>query len=81
MPKSGERNVCRRAVEVFVTSRADWISSFSTTSTPRPREAGLAAVRMELTRLSGASLDRPLSGRCEPTTTMGTDTFAVRWSA
>ena len=32
-----------RQFEVLVTSRAAWISSFSMTSTPRPRLAGSAA--------------------------------------
>ena len=74
----GERNVCNRSVEVFVTSRAAWISSFSTTSTPMPRASGLAATRIALTRLMPASVDSALDGRCAPTSTTGTRTFSVR---
>ncbi len=77
-PKSAVRNVCIRKVDVFVTSRAAWISSFSTTSTPMPRASGLAAVRIALTRLSPASLDNALFGRCAPTSTTGMLTFRVR---
>ena len=35
------RNVCRRSASVFVTSRAELISSFSTTSTPLAARRGL----------------------------------------
>jgi len=51
-----------RNVDVLVTSRAAWISSLRTTRTPRPREAGLAAVRTALTMFISASVERPLSG-------------------
>jgi len=45
--------------------------------TPRPTDAGDAAVRTALTRFSFASVDSPLIGRCEPTTTTGIPTFSV----
>ncbi len=65
-------------MEVLVTSRAAWISSFSSTSTPMPRAAGLAAVRTALTRFIPASVDSALAGRWLPTSTTGTSTFSVR---
>ena len=80
-PKSGERKVCIRPVEVLVTSRADWISSFSRTMTPMPRAAGSAATRTAFTRFSPASVERAEAGRCEPVTTIGTGTLAARWRA
>ena len=56
------RNVCSRSVEVFVTSRAAWISSFSTTSTPMPRASGTAATRIALTRFM-PGIGRQRAGR------------------
>jgi hypothetical protein len=69
MPRSALRNVSRRRVEALVTSRAAWISSLRTTSTPSPRASGAAATRTALTRFIPASELRPLAGRCAPTTT------------
>ena len=80
MPKSGVRKVCMRQFEVLVTSRAAWISSFSSTSTPLPRLSGLAAVRTPFTRLMAASVDRPEAGRCEPISTTGTSILSTRFS-
>src|SRR5262249_9330574 len=49
--------------KVLVTSRAAWISSLRTTSTPSPRAADADAVRMAPSRFMPASLLRALSGR------------------
>ena len=45
MPRSWLRNASRRKVDDFVTSRALWISSFRSTSTPRPRASRDPATR------------------------------------
>src|SRR5262245_11940682 len=78
MPTSGLRKVSRRSVDVLVTSRAAWISSFRSTSTPSPRASGAPATRTALTRLSAASELRPVAGRCDPTRTTVASTLRVR---
>ncbi len=79
MPTSGLRKVSRRSVDVLVTSRAAWISSFRSTSTPRPRASGAPATRTALTRFSAASELRPVAGRCDPTRTTVASTCSVRF--
>jgi hypothetical protein len=43
MPKSGERNVCKRYVEVFVTSRADKTVVLVEHKGPRVHSAAMRA--------------------------------------
>jgi hypothetical protein len=52
-----------------VASRAEWISSFSLTSTPSPRAAAAEAVRTAPNKFMPASLPNALVGRWAPTTT------------
>ena len=47
-PRFGLLNVSTLVVSVLVTLRAAWISSLSTTSTPRPLAPGLAATATAL---------------------------------
>ena len=79
MPRSGLRNVSSRSVDVFVTSRAVWISSLRRTRTPRPRASGAPATRTAFRRLSPASELRPVAGRCDPTSTTVASTLRVRF--
>jgi hypothetical protein len=79
MPRSGLRKVSSRSVDDLVTSRAAWISSLSSTSTPSPRASGAAATRTAFRRFIAASELRPVAGRCAPTTTTGASTFSVRF--
>src|SRR5438093_694400 len=79
MPRSGLRNVSSRSVDVFVTSRAVWISSLRSTRTPSPRASGAAATRTAFRRLSPASELRPVAGRCDPTNTTVASTLRLRW--
>jgi len=43
-----------------------------------PAEPGSAATRSALTRLTAPSVEIPLIGRWDPTTTTGTSTWSVR---
>ena len=61
-----------------MTSRAPWIVSSITTSTPRPRAAGEAATRTALTRFSGPSAESADAGRIAPVRTTGTSPATTR---
>ena len=62
----------------MVTSRADWISLFSTTSAPRPADWGAAAMRTASSRLLSASVPMAEGGRMAPVTATGRLSRTVR---
>ena len=59
------------AVWLFCTWRAAWISSLSTTSTPRSHAAGLAATRIAASTFAGPSAPAAAAPRIAPVTTTG----------
>ena len=80
-PAAPSANACTRIVSCFVTERAAWIVSSSTTSAPRPRVSGEAATRTAPTRLSGPSADSADAGRIAPMTMTGRSSAMTRWSS
>ena len=74
----GEAKASSRWLCTLATSRALWISSFITTSTPRPADEACAATATACSRLAGPSAAGAVPGRMAPVSTMGLALFTTR---